>query len=215
MESRVNIPNQSLAPNPVLSDLSVGSRFQRRRGGFFGDKMKCYKCPRPAVMDRGNKLCARHVRLEQMRSTSKRKGKLVPSFKYLENMVDQLGPAMLCPSCDFPMIWFRKYGDPGKTVTIQHDHSGTIRLICHSCNARHQYFPNDSFYDMDPRLKKCGTCKKSLPPDQFHYARGSTRWKDRHNDCKKCTNAAAREYRAKNKIAINARRRLKRVMDLT
>ena len=32
--------NPSFAPNPVLSSLSVGSRYHRRRGGLFGDKMK-------------------------------------------------------------------------------------------------------------------------------------------------------------------------------
>ena len=54
MDFRVNVPNSRFAPDPVLSNLSVGPRIQRRGGGsFHGDKMHyvriCGECGGPMV----------------------------------------------------------------------------------------------------------------------------------------------------------------------
>ena len=88
-------------------------------------------------------LCDRHRRFLQMRTQAGSDGKAVPSPEWFER---EAPPDMVCPPCGVQMVW-HKQTDPRRVLTLQHDRSGRMRLICMSCNVRHASYPGDYFYD--------------------------------------------------------------------
>lgn len=173
--------------------------------GFFGDKMLCSKCLMLASRNKGTEmrpywLCSRHYRISQMRSEAKKRGKRIPSYDNLEAMIDDLGPEMICIGCDRKMLWFRRSGDPSRTISLQHNRDGTMSLICVSCNTRHHSYPGDSFYDRDKSLRRCGKCEKELPLDNFYPSKGRGHWRDRVSFCKSCRHVIYLESKMRESI---------------
>lgn len=173
MESSVNILNTPLAPNPVLSILSVGSRFHRRRGGFFGNNMDktcswAYSCNDPIMFTKydGRTFCGKHWRFCNMRRQARRSGKTVPPYGILHQLLKGLMPKLLCPVCKRTMGWKRNEVG-GRVLTLQHDRSGEFRLICLTCNIRHTGYRGDDFYTIGKTHKHCGGCNKMLPRSSF------------------------------------------------
>ncbi len=207
MESRVNIPNQSLAPNPVLSDPSVGSRFQRRRGGLFGDEMEkpCEwkrSCNNPISLSEHSKgkYCIKHYRLFDMRQKAKKKGKTVPSYDVLNALLEDLLPEMLCPVCNCAMGWRLKEAG-GRVLTLQHDYSGAFKLICLSCNIRHSKYPSDEFYTIGKTHKYCSGCDKMLPRISFGPAGRKNGKKRTQFLCRPCEYLRQFRWREKRHLA--------------
>lgn len=158
-------------------------------------------------------LCKRHTRFSQMRSCARQHGKSVPSLAELEALADSLR-GFRCPGCLRKMNWMAIEGQ-ATVVSLQHDRSGYIRLLCRSCNARHASLPGDSFYEIPTGHKFCPDCKRVLKHDSFHADR-SGRWKDRSTYCRECSNARLLEWRRKNREACCERRRAyyhKRIAD--
>jgi RNase P subunit RPR2 len=134
--------------------------------------MKCSHCPNQAakVVSRVH-LCPRHYRTQQMRSNARAKGKVVPSRELLEGLLDDMvASSMRCVGCSRKMNWLREDG-ASTVVTLQHDRSGEIRLLCSRCNAQHRLLPGDSFYDVPAGRKHCPGCRTILPLSDFHRDR--------------------------------------------
>lgn len=98
-----------------------------------------YECASPAVSRR---LCAKHLRFHRMRMSAQTAGKKRPTFATLERLVP---PGLVCPACGRRMNWLKRDG-AASMVTLQHDRSGRLRLICFTCNVQHWRFPGDTFY---------------------------------------------------------------------
>lgn len=113
----------------------------------------------PRWRDR-DRVCA--LRFQRMRIQAKRLGKRVPSYEELDRA---LPSDMLCPVCAVLMVWRAKIA-PKRVITLQHDQSGEIRLICQSCNSRHAAY-GDSFYNLPPEHKRCCGCKRIKPFGDF------------------------------------------------
>ncbi len=125
-------------------------------------------------------------RFIQMRNAAKRSGKAVPTFRLLERLAAAL-VAMKCPACQSPMNWLLKNG-AATVVTLQHDRSGRMRLICKGCNSRHHLHPGDTYYEMPSGHKRCPRCTKTKPIADFGKKR---------SQCRKCEAEVSLErYRA-------------------
>lgn len=140
-------------------------------------------------------------KLVQMRYSAGQYGKFVPSLEDLENLVAQCG--MVCYGCDILMVWTREESQP-RCATLQHDRDGTIRIICLSCNSRHQHYPGDSFYQRDRNLLRCGACHLEKPPDDFYLS--TTHRTGFNTRCTKCQKEAY-ETRRGSILARHARYR--------
>ena len=121
------------------------------------------------------RLCKKHYRFYQMRIVAKRHGKTVPSYEALELLWNK--SKGVCEGCGRAVNWLSNEGH-STVITLQHDRSGRIRLLCLSCNTRHASFEDDTFYDQDPNMKTCPCCKRSLPLDQFGTD-NLKRWKNK------------------------------------
>lgn len=127
----------------------------------------------------------------QMRVCAKAKGKSVPSYKALDKMISGL-INMLCPECGHRMKWLRK-DSPKHVLTLQHDRSGKMRLLCFSCNTRHHYLPGDRFYTAPTGKRFCQDCKKFLPLASFFADRGLVGGVKTY--CKVCSNRRTYTWR--------------------
>lgn len=156
------------------------------------------KCGKPAVKNMsGTGWCAKHYRLSQMRRSAKYRGKAVPSCEFLESLLKEL-VLFHCPSCKCKMNWLGK--DGMKTaISLQHDASGEIKLICLLCNNRHGQYPGDSFYSIPDGFKPCPGCKAVLPFSEFGSRKH--RWNNTSTYCKGCYNARSRRRYAAIKSA--------------
>ena len=197
MELRVNIPNSRLAPNPVLSNsLALGSI--AGEGAFLGDSMNCRYCGLPGERQYNKHWhCKKHARFTQMRIAARYYKKTVPTIEALEIMGREIGPSLSCPHCKQQMNWFANDG-AGSTVTLQHDRSGEMRLLCHSCNIQHAYYPGDTFYEVPLGMKHCKRCEKTLLLTEFGQAKEGRNGKRFY--CKKCHSEYNRELRLRNLV---------------
>lgn len=164
----------------------------------------CSLCPNESVIKQGHQfLCVRHYRLRQMRHKAKYDGKSAPSMSELETMIPD---GMICPFCKKVMNWRRCDGQ-ATVITIQHDRSGLVRMLCQSCNTRHAFFPGDTFYDHDQSKRRCGCCKLALPLDRFPSNRTCGLLMSKHNYCQTCCTQKHKVWRNKNRNRENAKQR--------
>lgn len=107
-------------------------------------------------------------RIRQMRRDAHRNKKAVPTAEALEKLAELVASdGMKCPACRRAMNWLFKDGR-STVVTLQHDRSGVIRLICKGCNSRHHLHPADTFYDLPEGHKRCPRCEAVKPVDAFY-----------------------------------------------
>lgn len=119
---------------------------------------------RPSHIRQGRiMLCVVHYRMSSMRSRATRDGKSVPTISEIEALVPS---PFRCEPCGRDMTWLREQG-ASIQVSLQHDRSGEVRLICLGCNTRHGAHPGDSFYRMPKGHKQCRSCKQVLPFSSF------------------------------------------------
>lgn len=169
--------------------------------------MTCSRCTEEAFVKQGHQwLCPRHYRFGQMRSTAKRRGKKVPEHTEIAAMVEAC--KMICPLCGRSMNWLAKSGH-STVVTLQHDQSGELKLLCLACNVRHRTFAEDSIYTRDRSKHPCRDCGKELAKSDF--------WTDRSRPlgikpyCKNCAYERYKKWAENNRERINARQRLSRI----
>ena len=149
--------------------------------------MKCSKrnCENEGKRKRGASwYCLKHARFMQIRDSCKISGKAIPSYDDLETLFPS---DMYCPACGRKMNLTKDEG-AASVLTIQHDHNGGMRLMCQSCNSRHNAYPNDGYYKLPAGHKKCSICKKILPYSHFNLSAGT--FAGRQLRCKEC----GREY---------------------
>ena len=166
----------------------------------------CRWCSLPAFRESGHIwLCYMHYRFQSMRTKAKYDGKEVPSYNDLKLLFDQLNPVMICPICRRPMNWMAKDGR-STVITLQHDRSGVLRLLCMGCNARHGQCEGDSFYsEIGPNRKRCWRCKQVKTLEEFSTDRG--RWSEKGTTCKECLYILNKTWRTKNREKYNASKR--------
>lgn len=123
--------------------------------------------------------CLRHYRFNKMRALANRRRVVVPTLERLEEMWPR---DMKCPHCRRDVVWSAGPGaGRGSVLSLQHDHGGTIRMLCQSCNSRHRDVPNDGFYAIPPGSRYCRPCntvklltafsKRTKCCKQCHYNR--------------------------------------------
>jgi hypothetical protein len=118
------------------------------------------------------------------------KGKKVPSRQELVDLFRKLiADGMKC-WCGKIMVWSGKRGQLN-VVSLQHDRSGEIRLLCMECNQRHRAFPGDSFYKAPVGHKFCPQCLRVLPPEMFYRIRRNGQLRSYCRECKKKLNGVA------------------------
>lgn len=165
----------------------------------------CCRCDAQAVRKQGRQwLCAKHYRFGSMRVRAKRDGKVVPSWEQLENILSYINN-MKCPHCARIMNWLRSDG-AATQVTLQHYRSGSLGLICLSCNTRHAQMAGDSFCNLAADHKVCPGCNKCKPLEAFRRD-FSRRWDNRASYCRECANERRNRWVAKNREHVNAKQR--------
>lgn len=146
---------------------------------------KCRYCdePRSALFAKDVR-CLPHARMDQMRYTARRRGLLEPSIRELEDLVRT--SEMKCAGCRLPMAWTFKMSERGRrgVISLQHDRSGALRLLCVRCNIRHSDHPGDTFYEIPEGKRFCGRCQTFRPLDQFPRNRAQPGGIG--NPCRKC-----------------------------
>lgn len=164
----------------------------------------CKWCDSPAHIKQGRIwLCKKHYRFQQMRSTAKRDNKTVPSYDQLESLwLECQGKCFVCRRA---FNWLSVEGR-ATVVTLQHDRSGSMRLLCVSCNTRHAFFDGDSFYEADQSHRTCPRCEHNLPLSVF-AADNYNRWNNKKTYCRACSAKYHAEYVANNRKKYNATRR--------
>lgn len=158
---------------------------------------QCSVCKEPAtIFSKQTNLCVIHYRMRQMRYDAQASGKVIPTDSAIQALFDSAAASgMKCSVCSVKMNWLKR--DGVKTIaTLQHDRDGTFRLLCLSCNVKHQFWPEDSFYTREPGHKRCTRCEATLPLDKFRVRDGYP-----NSTCRKCDSQMAtirvRELRAK------------------
>lgn len=162
---------------------------------------RCKRCNQPGYREKRGKywLCKKHYRFMQMRSSAQVEGKRIPSHEALEKLWSDVG--MICPHCNRKMNTLRI--DGGSTVvTLQHDRSGQVRLLCMRCNVQHAVCPGDSFYTFDPNMKWCSKCDTTLPLSSFYEDARTLNGRVSH--CKRCKLKQGAQWAANNRDKKNA-----------
>lgn len=152
----------------------------------------CMQCHRDAPSHPRNRgLCDIHRRIQCMRDCAIARGKLVPSKDELLRMAEEVeASGHKCSHCKEQMVWRGEKGQRN-VVSLQHDRSGTVRLLCMDCNFNHRYFPGDTYYDTPLGWKYCPKCSTAKPPEDF-YRQGNGKLK---SYCKACKHVIAmKEY---------------------
>lgn len=167
-----------------------------------GPAFLCSWCAKPAHIRQGRIwLCAAHYRISSMRTRAKRDGKTTPTRQEIEALI----PAPFkCGACNRQMKWLR-HGGASSQATLQHDRSGTVRIICLACNTRHAQHPGDSYYELPDNHKRCASCDSILPHSSFDKDR--SRPLGLKSSCQKCSHAAHTEWRIKNREYYNRKQR--------
>lgn len=168
--------------------------------------MKCKWCKGTAFIKQGRIwLCKKHYRFQQMRVRAKRKGKEVPSYNLLDEMLYLVGSVyMACPACGSKMNWLSSEGKR-TVISLQHNRDGTLGFLCRSCNTRHAYFPGDTFYDVPFGHKFCNDCQQVLPFKVF--SRDKFRSDGYRSYCKPCAYLRQKKYISQNRSKYNEKRR--------
>jgi hypothetical protein len=144
----------------------------------------------------GPPLCEKHNRFRQMRKLCQERGLDIPSWSALEALAMRDVADLRCPVCRKLVRWRtgNGYRSPkSDIITLQHDRSGALRLICHTCNQHHYTYPNDDFYKT-PHLVCCSECRKPKNPCEFALL--DTR-------CRACN----RERKRRERGSVHVRRR--------
>lgn len=189
--------NGEAPPDNLLRARHRSSPFALSRSGrfFWRTAMNRCKCGEAADFYRHTTpQCVKHYRIRQMRHAAKGRGRYVPTTEELERLFDSLVD-FRCPHCSRRMDWTNKDGP--NVVTLQHDDSGTIRLLCMPCNSRHRDI-GDAFYDRDPNQKVCNACNRTLLDSSFRR-RNRGRNSPLHGTCRECMNVYHAAWRASNK----------------
>ncbi len=167
-----------------------------------GPAFPCKWCSRVSVRKQGRIwLCAQHYRLQQMRVNAKRHKKEVPSYEVLEHLAHWLGNPPICPICHRFMNWLAVDG-AASVVTLQHDRSGDIRLMCLACNTKHAAMPNDTFYSLPSGHRRCPRCEQTKPFAAFSLDRSRV-FPHRKTYCKECASVYHKEWRIKCRAAVS------------
>jgi hypothetical protein len=125
-----------------------------------------------------------------MQCNARAAGKYVPTRAELESLAKTLiAKGMKCAPCGTIMQWKGSRSET-HTVSLQHDRSGRIRLICRRCNSRHDDFPGDTFYKTPVGFAHCHRCKTTKPLADFYPERAGS-------CCKPCRKALNKEMWAK------------------
>jgi hypothetical protein len=103
---------------------------------------------------------------------------------------DLIAREMKCEACGVETQWAGVKGSMS-TISLQHDRSGKLRLICMGCNQRHDDLPGDTFYDLPANHWHCAGCKRVLPLTAFYPDKVGGR-------CRKCLVDVRRRNWAKN-----------------
>lgn len=150
-----------------------------------GIQEHCSKCPEPLYRRvQANRYCVKHYRFRQMRSGAGERGKAVPSVEELELMLLRLG--LFCPGCGTTMTFTAPSNDRRHLMTLQHDRSGQMRLLCYSCNSRHPHMPGDLFYSKTAYTKWCNGCSQFRAVRDF--AKHPSRISGLATRCRSCGN---------------------------
>lgn len=124
----------------------------------------CAWCAEPPHIRQGNTLlCQMHYRISSMRSRAKRDNKVAPTRAEIEALVPS---PFVCAPCGREMTWLRT-GGASAQATLQHDRSGSLRILCLGCNTRHAAHAGDSFYDIPADMKFCADCSQTKPRAEF------------------------------------------------
>lgn len=146
----------------------------------------CAYCDRPGYRFRANRWqCELHFRADTMRNTALSKGKESPSFNVLSGMLEKAQADGLKCLCGTQMQMTGKRGEQ-HTISMQHDRSGAIRLICMLCNQRHNDCPGDTFYDLPKDSWRCSRCNEVKKRTEFYPNM-------RPAYCKVCSNQLSRK----------------------
>lgn len=130
--------------------------------------MNCSRCQDAAVVVyRKVRLCAKHHRFSQMRSTARKHGKEIPTYEQLESLLSATA-GMVCKDCGRKMNWLRTDTASISTqITFQHYRSGSMALICLACNTRHAKMPGDDYLALPKGHKRCPKCGAVKPLTEF------------------------------------------------
>ena len=116
---------------------------------------------------------------------------IAPSIEQLEHMIEASG--LICPTCGKTMLLD---GEPrADLLTLQHDRSGSLNVLCFSCNRRHAEYPGDEFYRFYPNYAFCFRCKALLPVNAFH--RNKSLPSGRQSTCPACGYILHRDWKRK------------------
>ena len=147
--------------------------------------------------------CDKHFRFRCMRNRAQQRGKTVPSWEQLDEMLleclNEHGELGACPSCGQQMQW-RAGADNkrGSTISLQHNHDTTECMVCQSCNVGHGHSRiGDRYLEPTPvGFKHCGDCDTVKPLDQFNKSRRSR--SGTTSNCRECqSNRCRKRYHAK------------------
>lgn len=166
------------------------------------------KCSRKGCNDIGHNkagtatwYCNKHYRFAKMRESAKLNDKVVPSYEQCEEMLqpclDEHGNLGKCPCCNQQMRW-KAGGDKktGRTISLQHNHDGSMCFICHSCNTGHGSSKlGDKYLEIPVGSKYCSDCD-TIKPDTAFYKSKAT-WSGTQSICIPCHRKREHETRAK------------------
>lgn len=153
----------------------------------------CDRCDRETHRYRSKQnLCEVHYRVVQMRDSARSSGKYTPTPGEMNQMVEALiANGMKCEACSVEMVWGTGERGRSDVVSLQHDRSGDVRLICMGCNIRHYTFPDDTFYNhADRQSAHCARCHRTLPLSSFYV---NARGRRAGSCCKECRKELNRE----------------------
>ena len=112
---------------------------------------------------KGRQYCLKCYRFRRMKDGAKKGNKYQPSWEELEYLFHHTIKNMQCPTCEKKMIWHGSLGTRKDVISLQHNKSGTLMLICCSCNSAHGHSHlNDRYFDIPNNCKYCAQCKKLL-----------------------------------------------------
>ncbi len=136
-------------------------------------------------------------RFSNMRHGARYCNKYVPTYEELHGLFAQIID-MVCPACSRTMNLTDASGPRKLRMTLQHDHSGTLRMICFSCNAAHgQSKLGDAFFSIPAGSKYCARCETIKPVEDFWRLNSvRTSYHGRHAACKQCLSHSQAVYYA-------------------